>query len=83
MIQKIEDLRMNLELHRVYRFMKKIHDWVVEQLDLCRVFPMFFGMLMWPAVSIICFKIGICLYGVVALLLCIAYWLHIILFSEG
>ena len=82
MLHKIEDLRMSLEVYRVYRIMKNIHDWVMEQLDICKVFPMVLGMLVWPSVSVLCFVRGIISYGVVALLLCIAYWLHIILFAE-
>lgn len=77
-----EKVLNKLEGYKIYRLMKKIHDFVAMQLDYCIVFPMVLGFIMWPTCSILLFSSGKIVGGLICAFLFAAYWIHILLFED-
>lgn len=82
MTKMLYNLKGKLKQKAVYRILKTVHDWIVEKMELCVVFPLCLGFVMWPGLAVIFFINKDILWGIGMLMIYATYWLHIYLFED-
>ena len=78
----INTIKRNLEKYKVYRTIKNVNDYVLNEMEYCEVFPLVLGMIGWPIFAAYCFSKGFISFGILAIFLIITYWLHLLLFDD-